>query len=227
MLVCPECRNENPEDSRFCIHCGRSVEPQAGAPVRRPEGERDRELFELPVPKRRSPVPAILGLAVVAVVAGGLWTWSALRPNLCEGKFASDLAPYCLVVPAGWEDRVQEVGGQSADTFAPGTGEAAVIVQSEAVPSRVDALGYADSVKEFLEGRGLFPSPDQRVDVAGTAGTAWDVSETSDTGTTIHQRLVVVLQGGRGWIITFAGNDETFSSHRTAFEQMLETWSWT
>src|SRR5918996_534022 len=101
MLVCPNCRQENPEEAQFCTVCGRTLAPDIAGlerPVRR---EQRPDAFEIPAPKPPSPLPGIITLAVVAVGIGIIGVWLALRPNPCAGKFTSDRYPYCVAIPSG------------------------------------------------------------------------------------------------------------------------------
>jgi hypothetical protein len=225
MLVCPECRNENQEGAKFCTRCGGSL-TAADSTLRRIERrEEPPEGIDIPTPKLPSPVFGILGIVAIVVAAVALGTWWLLRPNPCEGKEASDQFPYCLQVPNGWEQATEEIGGQQADTYSPPEGDAFILVQAEQVESGTDSAAYAETHRDREESGGLFPSPVEHLDVGGEEAVSWEVSSTTEGGTVVHQLQVALVRGGTGWVITFAGNEESFGRDRDIFHQVLQSWS--
>jgi hypothetical protein len=225
MLVCPDCRTENPEEAKFCTRCGRSMAAAESALRRLERRVEPGEGMDVPKPKPPNPLFGILGLVSVAVAVVAVGTWWLLRPNPCEGKEASDQFPYCLEVPSGWEQATEEIGGQGADTYSPPSGDAFILVQAEQVQSGVDSTGYAETHREREEAGGLFPGPVEHLDVGGQEAVSWEVSSTTEGGTVVHQLQVALVNGETGWIITFAGNEESFGRDRDAFHQVLQSWS--
>jgi hypothetical protein len=226
MLVCPNCRRENLEEAQFCSYCGRSLAPETsglGRPAKREQAE---DAFDLPVPKPPSAVPGIVTLVALVVGLGGLGTWFALRPNPCEGKFTSDQYPYCVTVPQGWREGTQQIGETRADAFRPQTEGAVVLVVAEEVEPGTNTEAYAEVYRDNQEEGGLFPGPVQRVDVGGTEAVAWEITGTTEEGTSVRQRQLTVVRDGRGWLITFAGAVDGYRQHRPLFDGMLDSWAW-
>ena len=62
MLTCPFCGHSLPEDSRYCIRCGRLVEADTGpgAPLQQTRGGREAEILNMPI---------LYGMIVVLVIA--------------------------------------------------------------------------------------------------------------------------------------------------------------
>lgn len=224
MLVCPECRNENPEAAKFCTRCGRALDAGESV-IRRVERRESGQEIDIPTPKPPSRLVGILGAAAIALTVLGVGTWWLLRPNPCEGKEHSDQFPYCLQVPTGWEQATEEIGGQQADTYSPPEGDAFILVQAEEVQPGMDSSGYAETHREREEAGGLFPSPVENLDVGGEEAVSWEVSSTTEGGTVVHQLQVALVRGGTGWVITFAGNEESFGRDRDVFHQVLQSWS--
>lgn len=226
MLVCPECRNENPEAAKFCTRCGRALDAAESA-LRRLERREDAEEIDIATPKPPNPVFGIVGILAVAVtilVVGAYWL---LRPDPCEGKQASPQFPYCLEVPSGWEQATQVIReGQQADTYAPLSGEVGILVVAEQVQPGTDTSAYAETQRNQEEARGLFPRPIERLDVAGHDAVAWEITPTMTQGGTLVRELhVALVRGEIGWVISYAGNEESFPRDRDLFQQVLETWS--
>lgn len=227
MLVCPNCRRDNAEEAQFCTFCGRSLAPDAAGgdrPVRREERP---ETFEIPAPKPPNAIPGIVTLVALVVGLGGIGTWLALRPNVCEGKFSSDRYPYCVAVPQGWQESGQEIGGTTADSFRPQTEGAVVLVVAEEVDPGTNTEAYADVYRGNQEDGGLFPGPVRRIEVGGTDAVVWEITGTTDEGTSVRQRQLTVVRDGMGWVITFAGAVDGYRQHRPIFDGMLQSWSWT
>src|SRR5918996_1215491 len=224
MLVCPECRNENPEAAKFCTRCGRGLDA-AEATYRRLERREGADEIDIEVPKPPNPLRGILGIVAVIVAVLAVGAWWLLRPNPCEGKQASPQFPYCLEVPRGWEQATEEIGGgQQADTYAPPSGDAAILVVAEQVQPGTETTAYAETHRSQEEAGGLFPGPIEQIDVAGTDAVSWEVTTTTEGGTVVHQLQVAMVRGGSGWGITYVGNEEGFPRDRDLFQQVLETW---
>lgn len=225
MLVCPECRNENPEEAKFCTRCGRSLSATDSSLRRLARREETEEGIDIPVRKLPSPIFGIIGLVAVLVAGVGVGTWWLLRPNPCEGKQASSQFPYCVEVPAGWEQATEEIGGQQADTYSPPSGDAFVLVVVEQVQPGTDTPDYAETHRDREEAGGLFPGPVEETDVGGQEAVSWEVTSTTENGTVVHQLQVALVHSGTGWVITFAGNEESYGRERDVFHQILGSWS--
>jgi len=226
MLVCPECRNENPEAAKFCTRCGRTLTDTESTLRRIERREETGEGIDIPPPKQANPLFGILGIVAVGLTIVVIGAWWLLRPNPCEGKQASPQFPYCLEVPRGWEQATEEIGGgQQADTYAPPSGDAAILVVAEQVQPGTDTTAYAETHRSQEEAGGLFPGPLEQLDVAGTEAVSWEVTTTTEGGTVVHQLQVALVRGGTGWVITYVGNEESFPRDRDLFQQVLETWS--
>ena len=226
MLVCPNCRQENPEEAQFCTVCGRNLAPDVAGlerPVRR---EQRPDAFEIPAPKPPSPLPGIITLAVVAVGIGLIGVWLALRPNPCAGKFTSDRYPYCVAIPEGWGEGAQEIGGTTADAYRPQTEGAVVLVVAEEVDSGTNTEAYAEVYRDNQEQGGLFPGPARRFNIGGSEGVVWEITGTTEEGTSVRQRQLTVVRDGMGWVITFAGATDGYQEHRPLFDGMLQSWAW-
>ena len=226
MLVCPHCRRENAEEASTCANCGRSLSPGEVTLSRAPRREDPVAELDVPPPRQGSPVPAIIGLLVLALGLGGLATWLALRPNPCEGKFASETYPYCVSVPRGWEQGTQGIGESTADRFRTTDATVAVIVVAEEAQGGVDVRRFAENYRRQQEAGGLFPGPSQPIEVAGEQGLAWELAGTNEDGIDIRQRQLAVIHENRAFLITFAVVEERYEQGRLAFENMLETWTW-
>jgi zinc-ribbon domain len=226
VLICPRCRRQNIEDARFCTQCGRSLSPEEAAVLAPKRAEVRDEAFDLPPPRTPSPVPGIVGLVMIVLLAGGLGTWWALRPNPCEGKFSSSQFPYCVELPTGWQDGTEQIQGSVADTFAPLDFDPVVLVIAEQAEPGSSTRAFADSQRAAQEADGLFPGPLEEVQVGGVQGLAWDLTSTTDGGSPLHQREVAVVQNGRAWIIAIVGEADGYRQGLPNFQRMLESWSW-
>jgi hypothetical protein len=226
MLVCPNCRRENPEEAQFCTVCGRSLAPDVAGQERPIRREERTDAFEIPAPKLPSPVPGIITLAAVAVGIGVLGFWLLLRPNPCEGKFTSDRYPYCVVIPEGWRESAQEIGGTTADAYRPQTEGAVVLVVAEEVDSGTNTDAYAEVYRDNQEQGGLFPGPSRHIKIGGSEAVVWEITGTTEEGTSVRQRQATVVRDGMGWVITFAGATDGYQEHRPLFDGMLQSWAW-
>jgi zinc-ribbon domain len=225
MLVCPECRNENPEEAKFCTWCGRSLAAAETALRRFKRREDSDEGIEIAIPKLPNPLFSILGVVVAALIAVGVGAWYLTRPNPCEGKQASDQFPYCLELPSGWDQATEDLEGQQADTYSPPSGDALILVQAEQVQPGMDTQAYAEAHRDRQEAGGLFPGPLEHADVGGLEAISWEVTTTTEAGTALHQLQVALVRAGTGWVINYVGNEESYPRDRDLFQQVLETWS--
>jgi hypothetical protein len=226
MLVCPNCRRDNPEEAQACTFCGRSLAPEAAGLGRLVRREPSTDAFDIPVPKPPSPLPGIITLAAVAVGLAVLGTWLLLRPNPCEGKFSSDRYPYCVAIPEGWAEGAQEIGGTTADAYRPRTEGAVVLVVAEEVDPATNTEAYAEVYRDNQEQGGLFPGPARRIEIGGSEAVVWEITGTTDEGTEVRQRQLTVVRDGMGWVITFAGATDGYREHRQLFESMIQSWAW-
>lgn len=227
MLVCPNCRNENPEEAQVCRVCGRSLEP-VGMSMRRPEGaERPDEDLDVAPPNPPSGWPGIVLVValVVGIVAAGVWY--GVQPEPCQGKFVSSLYGYCMEIPEGWTGGSVRTPVGAADRFQTGDEGAVVHVRSGEVAPGVNTAQYAQGFRSFAEAQGLSVGPTQAVAVGeeGT-GLAWDASGPIAEPGLVRQREVVVVRGTEGWRITLVGTLDAFDEARLALNVMLNTWSW-
>jgi hypothetical protein len=226
VLVCPNCRNENLEDARFCTTCGRSLAPEEAAPVRVARREASDEGIDIATPKPPSPVPGLVGLATLIVLTAGIGTWWALRPNPCEGKFSSEQFPYCVQIPAGWQQSEEVIQNTPADAFASRTFDPVVLVFAEPTEPGVETEAFADAQREAQESSGVFPGPLGQREVAGSRAMAWEFTNTVDTGEVLRYRNVVLVRDGTAWTIQFLVERDRFQNAVTQFERMLDSWAW-
>ena len=225
MLVCPECRNENPEHAKFCTRCGRTLTAMESSLRRLERRTETDEVIDIPAPKPPNPLMGILGMVAVAVTVVAVGAWWLLRPNPCEGKQASSQFPYCLQVPSGWEQATEQIEGQEADTYQPPSGDALILVQAEQVQPGTDTPAYAEFHRGQQEAGGLFPTPLEHLDVGGEEAVSWEVTSTTEGGTQLHQLQVALVRGQTGWVITYAGNEQSYPRDRDVFQQVLGSWS--
>jgi hypothetical protein len=227
VLVCPVCRVENLEEARFCTSCGRTLEPQEISlrGITRREGES--ALIDFPPPKHPSPVPGIVGLVLIGLVVVGAGALFLLRPDPCAGKFASTQFPYCMAVPRGWEGTQQTIQDTPADAFAPRAELPVVVVTAGNTQPGMDSQAYADAQRQALEADGLFPSPIEQDEVAGSEALAWETTTTDTDGTVLRERRITLVRDGQGWIILLVSSQQDYRQALSQFHNMLETWSWT
>lgn len=229
MLVCPNCRAENVEGALVCESCGRSLAP-SDAPLRRverTEAEPAVDELEVPAPRQTSPWPIIaVGVVLLAVVVGaGIWYSS--RPQPCDGKFVSQLYPYCVSVPNGWAAASTRTPTGALDRFEPQSDGAAVVVRAgEAVPGTT-TIQYAQGIRQTQETLGVTLGPVQTIELGdGAQAFAWQAAVQLDNGSILQQRMVALVRNGVGWRITLGADGESFDEARFAFEEMLATWDW-
>jgi zinc-ribbon domain len=227
MLVCPNCRNENSEDARFCQVCGRGLDP-AAAPMRgqreRAEGTAD---LDVPPPRRTSIVPLLIALAtiVTAVVVFSIWYTS--RPNPCEGKFSSVLFGYCTEIPEGWRGGSQVTAQENIDEFSPSQDDAVTWVRvREIVDPATQTQQYAQQFRTSQEAEGLDPSRVEVVPLDGEQALAWEVSVPTQDGDPLRIREVVIVREDGAWRITLAATEMSYPDARVGFEELLSAWIW-
>jgi hypothetical protein len=225
VLVCPACRSENAEEAKFCSACGRALEPVQTLMRSRP-ADREAPDLDVPPPKPRSLVPFIIGL----VVLGGLVAVGAMvvasRPDPCQGKYVSQLYPYCVSIPEGWTASIQRSPTGVYDRLTPRSEDAAVIVRvGEAVPG-ITTEQYAEGLRTTQEAYGLNLGPPQAVEMGeGNPALAWQFSGQTDEGVIVQERNVVLVRNGLHWRVTLTGNAETFDEARPVFERLIQDWT--
>ena len=227
MLVCPNCRNENSEDARFCQVCGRGLDPSA-APMRgqreRAEGTGD---LDVPPPRSASVLPLILALATVVVAVVVFSIWYGSRPNPCEGKFSSVLFGYCAEIPEGWRGGSQVTAQENIDEFSPNQDEAVTWVRvREIVDPATQTQQYAQQFRTSQEAEGLDPSRVEAVALDGEQALAWEVTVTTQDGDPLRIREVVIVREDGAWRITLAATEMSYPDARVGFEALLSTWTW-
>ncbi len=225
MIICPNCRNPNPEEAQSCNSCGRSLEPTAqGLMARRAPSEKPK--IEIPEPKPPSRVPFAIGVVLLsAVVAGGIG-YLLFRPNLCEGtNFTSENFGYCLSVPKGWTAQPARVGSDATlDQFSLPKESTTVLVEAVDLTQGTDLAGFSGFVRQKEQDAGLTPGPSEPTKVDGIDAAFWDTEQTSDSGQSYRLREVVVVKNDVGWRITLNDLAEAFPDHEAPFQQMLNSW---
>jgi hypothetical protein len=226
VVVCPQCRNINPEEAQVCERCGTSLEPGFAAlmPVRRSESERPP--IEIRQPKQASRwrpyvILGALGLAVVGGVVGFL-----VRPDPCSGtNFESQNFGYCILVPEGWEAGPARFGDQvTLDQFAPPTESATVVVEAVDLEDGTALEEWSAFVRSRNEEAGLTPGSASETSLDGVGALQWDVTVAPEDGETFKMREVVTVREDVGWRITLNDVAEGFGTTAVVFEGMLESW---
>jgi zinc-ribbon domain len=227
MLVCPNCRNENSEDARFCQVCGRGLDPAAAAmrgQRERAEGSAD---LDVPAPRSASVLPLILTLATVGVAVAVFSIWFGSRPNPCEGKFSSALFGYCAEIPEGWRGGSQIDVPENIDQFSPNQAEAVTSVRvREIVDPATQTQQYAQQFRTSQEAEGLDPSRVEVVPLDGEQALAWEVTVPTQDGDLLRIREVVIVREDGAWRITLAATETSYPDARVGFEELLSTWTW-
>jgi zinc-ribbon domain len=227
MLVCPNCRNENSEDARFCQVCGRGLDPAAAAM----RGQRERAAgsadLDVPAPRSASVLPLILTLATVGVAVAVFSIWFGSRPNPCEGKFSSALFGYCAEIPEGWRGGSQVDVPENIDQFSPNQAEAVTSVRvREIVDPATQTQQYAQQFRTSQEAEGLDPSRVEVVPLDGEQALAWEVTVPTQDGDLLRIREVVIVREDGAWRITLAATETSYPDARVGFEELLSTWTW-
>lgn len=225
MIVCPDCRHVNEEQALVCGRCGRSLEPGPVALMPQRRTSAPPPIIEVPKPKPPSPwraVEIIGGLVGVLAAAGAFWL---LRPDPCEGtNFASPTFGYCLTVPEGWVAEPARVGDQvTLDQFAPPRDGATVIVDATDLERGVTLEGWAGFVRNRDVEAGLTPGPATETAVGGVPARQWDLTATSDAGTSYRMREVVVVRDEVGWRISLSDTEDGFEVSQAVFQRMLDS----
>lgn len=225
MIVCPACRHVNEEEARVCARCGGSLEP--GPVVLLPQRRTGPPppIPEVPKPKPPSPWRAVViigGVVLAAAAAGAFWL---LRPDPCEGtNFASPAFGYCLTVPEGWIAEPARFGADvQLDQFSPPRDAATVIVDSTDLQRGTTLEGWAAFVRNRDVEAGLTPGPASETTVGGVPARQWDLTTTSDAGTSYRMREVVLVRDEVGWRISLSDTADGFEVSQAAFRRMLDS----
>jgi hypothetical protein len=149
-----------------------------------------------------------------------------LRPNPCEGKFTSEHFPYCVVVPQGWQTGALTIEGNDADGFAPPTSTATVVVIAQGAPQGFDTRSYTQQQQNAYREAGLIPTEPRPVEIDGTPGLLWELSDESQTGGLVVERRITLVHEGMAWLIAIYGDEKQVDRNLPEFEGMLTSWSW-
>ncbi len=228
MIVCPNCRNVNPEEAQTCANCGRTLEPGPShlGGARRSPGERP-SLDVTPLPQRSTRKGVAL-LSLVIGVAAGFLAFRLFRTDPCEGRdFTSDLYGYCVNVPAGWEAGQAQREDVAFDRFSPAAGTTTVLVEAIDLPSGSDAATLASVVRQKDQAAGFDLGASRTDSVGGEAARIWDTTFTDDRGQTFKMTEVVVVRGELGWRIAFSDSADHYASTAGKFRQLLDSWRFT
>ena len=228
MLVCPNCRNENLEEARFCRVCGRSLDP-VQSPMRSQAERQVVDGGDLDVPRRtrRSVLPLLLVVVAVGTAAVLGSVWYAARPNPCEGKFSSILFGYCAEIPEGWRGGSQVTAQENLDEFTPQNDDAVTWVRvRDAVDPATQTQQYAQQFRTSQEAEGLDPSQVEVVPLDGEQALAWEVTVPTEDGDALRVREVVIVREDGVWRITLAATEAAYPQARLGFEELLSTWTW-
>jgi hypothetical protein len=224
VVVCPNCRRSNDEETAACQFCGFSLEPGPSLMVSR---RRDDALSSLDVPpppkQRRWPALVMLG----AVVGGGIAfaLFRTVRPDPCKGtNFTSDRYGYCLSVPAGWQPQAASIGTVTVDQFSVPNEVAAVVVTAVDLPAGIDLSTFATFIRTQERQGGLRPGPVQPSLLGGAGARQWEIDSTGPTGQKFRSLEVVAIDHDFGWTIELADTATAFPDHVPTFHQMLATW---
>jgi hypothetical protein len=225
MIVCPQCRHSNEEESQLCANCGRTLAPGPVQllPLRRTEAERPP--IEIKAPKRPSrwrPM-VIVGVLVLAVAGAGAWV--LLRPDPCRGtNFTSDTFGYCLTVPRGWAAEPARFGSSvTLDQFSIPSEDATVIIEAVDLTTGTELQQFSEFVRQQDQQSGLSPGRSVATTLDGVPAQQWDMSVTSDTGASYQVREVVVVRSDVGWRLTLNGAADAFARDVAPFQSMLRS----
>jgi hypothetical protein len=226
MVVCPSCRNINPEDSTVCARCGTTLAPghMALLPVRRTESERP------PIEVRKPPQPSkwrpFVMVGILAVVVGGAGVMWLLRPDPCSGtNFRSENFGYCVLVPEGWEAGPARFGAEvTLDQFAPPTESATVVVEAVDLEGGTALDEWSAFVRLRVEEAGLIPGAPSETTLDGVGALQWDVTVTPVEGESFRMREVVTVRDDIGWRITLNDVSDGFGTSAVVFRDMLDSW---
>ncbi len=224
MIVCPQCRQANPEEAQFCSRCGRSLEPGPTfmGPARQTEGRLPIEIKTPQPPSRWRPV--ILLAAALGIVVG-FAAWKLLGPDPCRGRnFTSERFGYCLTIPEGWSAGTAQVGNTALDQFSVPTEPTTVLVEAVDLSADTNLAQFAEFVRQKDGEAGLTAGPIRAVTLGGMDAESWDISLASAAGDAFQVREVVVVKDEVGWRITLNDSAEGFHDHARSFQQMLDSW---
>lgn len=224
MIVCPGCRNANPEDAAACERCGASLEPGPTLLKARRDPSQ-RPPLEIAAPKPPSPWRAIVVLGVLLGVGIGAGAWSLLRPDPCEGtNFTSRQFGYCLTLPEGWEWRPAKFGDAvTVDQFSPPSEATTVLVEAADLPDDADLETFADTVRQKDQQADLTPGPIEPTTIDGADALAWQIDYTSASGRDYTVREVVVVRDHFGWRLMLNDTASEFDRHVPQFHGMVDS----
>jgi hypothetical protein len=223
MIVCPNCRSSNQEEARFCMNCGRTLEP-GPSPRVRPDGSHQ-GLAEIRPPKPPARWPAFLALGAMIVFAAGFFGWQVFGPDPCRDKFASSQFGYCLAVPAGWQADPARVGTAPMDEFSPNASSTTVLIQAADLPANLALAEFSSSLRQQEEAAGYMPGEPQQTTVGGFPAQWWDTEVPAPDGSEGFKiRDVVVVKDEVGWRIQLNDATSAFDSHLPSLAQMLRSW---
>ena len=217
MLVCPSCRETNPEGAIVCEHCGADMKARAALRGRRSTPPD----IEIP-PRKQSPrwVPmTVFALVVVGVAA--LAVWLGIRPQACDGKFSSSQFSYCLAVPRGWTASSATIGSVSVDQFAHG-GTTTAVVMSVPLRSGATIETYAELARDQAMQKGVRPGPTQSIRLDGQPALEWTISAAGDVS--FRGIEVVAVVDDTGWTVQLDDAVSTFGDDAAPFRSMLSSW---
>ena len=226
MIVCPNCRNVNPEEAQVCANCGRTLEPGPShlGGARRSPGERpSMEVRPLP---QRSTRKSVALLAVVAGVVVGFVAFRLLRTDPCDGRdFTSDLYGYCVNVPAGWEAGQAQREDVAFDRFSPAAGTTTVLVEVvDLYQPGSDATSFASVVRQKEQAAGFDPGAPREDSIGGEPARIWDTTYTDDRGQTFKMTEAVVVRDELGWRIAFSDSAAAYTGNAGEFQNLLDSW---
>lgn len=226
MVVCPSCRNVNPEESTICARCGSSLEPGYVALMPARRGETERPPLEMRPPKPASKWRPLVVTGVLALAVGGAGALWLLRPDPCEGtNFESENFGYCILVPEGWEAGPARFGAAvTLDQFAPPTESATIVVEAVDLESGTALEDWSNFVRQRDEGAGLIPGAPSETTLDGVGALQWDVTVAPEGGDAFRMREVVAVRDDIGWRITLNDLSEGFGTSAVVFKGILESW---
>lgn len=224
MIVCPTCRNTNPEDAAFCSRCGASLAPGAMTTLAPRRAPAERPPVEIPPPKPPSRARPWVVLGVALLVAGGVVGFLLFRPDPCRGAdFVSDRFGYCVVTPEGWVAGEARIGDVQLDQFQVPSRATTVFVEAVDLAEGTDLAAFGELVRRRDEEAGLLPGPVRETRLDGVDAQQWDVELATGEGEFV-MREVVAVRGEVGYRITLNASAEDFPVHAEDLRRMLASW---
>ena len=139
---------------------------------------------------------------------------------------------YRVSVPTSWRDVTSDVkpaGTLDLAVVGPETEGVGSNVNIQIEPTR--GLTLADMAAQLRKGAQQ-SLPDarlrgrmERLRVDGAPAMAFEYTY-SQGGNPARGREVVVLRGGKFYLVSFHAHQQTFTTDRAALDQMLASWSW-